>query len=120
MEKITYTDEKIAEIAKNLYDFLMAEDVIKREEIKREKYSTTKSRVEMMTILPYLLDEFDIDPYMYSLDELCMPMIAPPELSKVKFEEIQATKESVEKKVRGLKSGEIRRMIETGECKEKQ
>ena len=120
MEKAVYTDEQIKEIAKNLYDFLMAESTKQREEIKKQKYSTTKSRIEMMAILPYFLDEFDVDPYMYSLDELCMPMIAPPDVKKVTFDEIQTIKDAVDQKVHSLKFGEIRKMVEEGEAKQKQ
>ena len=120
MEKATYTDEQIKEIAINLYDFLMAESTKQREEIKKQKYSTTKSRIEMMAILPYLLDEFDIDTEMYVLDELCMPMIARPDATKVTFDEIQAVKEAVEKKLKTLEPGAIRKMIEEPVAKEKQ
>ena len=109
MGKTIYTEEQIKEIAKNLYDFLMAESSKKREQIKKEKYPTTKSRVEMMTILPYFLDEFDVDPSMYSLDELCM-------LGSM----YEIIKDAVEQKVQTLKSGEIRRMVEEGSIMEKQ
>ena len=72
-DKNMYTDEKIKDIAKNLYNLLMAESNEKAKKIMDDKFKTTKSVVEVSTMLPYLLEEFDIEPRMFAIDECCMP-----------------------------------------------